>query len=275
MACQENGTTRLLLTRIPFFRDVIIMSFECPHCGYRNNEIQPTGTIAEMACRFELFVDVHTKWNEAMKLMTYPNNQIVQRDLLRQIVKSDAAVIRIPEIDFEIPRSKRGEITTIEGILTTSADNLERDQEDRRAQDPNVADAVQKVITKLRAFAEGHEPFTFVLEDLSGNSYLENPNAPEKDPRVKITHWARSAAETEEIGYMLDEHLAREQKEDDSRSPPQDTGKEHFAGGKVGGKIKAGHIMVAKEVNPAPHDLFFLFFVCVVIQQLNPCIMNT
>jgi hypothetical protein len=28
-----QGTTRLLLTKIPFFREVIIMSFSCPHCG--------------------------------------------------------------------------------------------------------------------------------------------------------------------------------------------------------------------------------------------------
>ena len=43
--CEENvlllpqssidgqGITRLLLTKIPFFREVIIMSFSCPHCG--------------------------------------------------------------------------------------------------------------------------------------------------------------------------------------------------------------------------------------------------
>jgi hypothetical protein len=31
--CEQNGTTRLLLTKIPFFREVIIMSFACPHCG--------------------------------------------------------------------------------------------------------------------------------------------------------------------------------------------------------------------------------------------------
>ena len=28
-----QGTTRLLLTKIPYFREVIIMSFSCPHCG--------------------------------------------------------------------------------------------------------------------------------------------------------------------------------------------------------------------------------------------------
>ena len=41
MNCHKNGVTRMLLTRIPYFREVIIMSFECPHCGFKNSEIQP------------------------------------------------------------------------------------------------------------------------------------------------------------------------------------------------------------------------------------------
>lgn len=35
MNCHKNGVTRMLLTRIPYFREVIIMSFECPHCGFK------------------------------------------------------------------------------------------------------------------------------------------------------------------------------------------------------------------------------------------------
>ena len=42
--CQQ-GVTRLLLTSIPFFKEVIVMSFRCEHCGFSNNEIQSAGTI--------------------------------------------------------------------------------------------------------------------------------------------------------------------------------------------------------------------------------------
>ena len=39
-----------------------------------------------------------------------------ERDLSRQVVKSDYASITVPEIDLEIPsNSQKGEITTIEG----------------------------------------------------------------------------------------------------------------------------------------------------------------
>ena len=51
MSCGDNGTTRLMLHKIPFFRELIIASFQCDLCGYRNNEvtfggsIQPKGNI--------------------------------------------------------------------------------------------------------------------------------------------------------------------------------------------------------------------------------------
>ena len=45
MNCEEQGVTRLFLTRIPFFKEVVLMSFECPHCGYRNSEIQSVSAL--------------------------------------------------------------------------------------------------------------------------------------------------------------------------------------------------------------------------------------
>jgi zinc finger protein len=52
LECRQNGTTRLLLTEIPFFKQVVIMSFECNHCGNRNNELQPAQRIEEKGVRF-------------------------------------------------------------------------------------------------------------------------------------------------------------------------------------------------------------------------------
>lgn len=48
MNCHDNGTTRLLLTKIPHFKEVVIMAFECSHCGFKNNEVQPASCIGEM-----------------------------------------------------------------------------------------------------------------------------------------------------------------------------------------------------------------------------------
>ena len=40
-----QGMTRLLLTKIPHYKEVILMSFNCDHCGLSNNELQSGGKI--------------------------------------------------------------------------------------------------------------------------------------------------------------------------------------------------------------------------------------
>ena len=114
MACGENGTTRLLLTVIPHFREVILMAFECPHCGLRNNEIQSGSSIAEQGML------------QSLKIQN-------QRDLSRQIVKSETASIKLVELDFEIPAgTQRGVLSTIEGILDRAIDGLSQEQPVRK-----------------------------------------------------------------------------------------------------------------------------------------------
>lgn len=83
-----QGVTRMLLTKIPFYKDVIIISFECKHCGYKNNEIQSGGRVEEKGIRI----------NFNVKTMD---------DLNRILVKSDFTSIRIPEIEFEIPANSQ------------------------------------------------------------------------------------------------------------------------------------------------------------------------
>jgi zinc finger protein len=47
-----QGMTRLLLTSIPYFREVVVMSFRCEHCGESNTEIQSAGMIQGACARF-------------------------------------------------------------------------------------------------------------------------------------------------------------------------------------------------------------------------------
>ena len=56
MGCGETGITNLLLITIPFFRNVIIMAFECEHCGLRNSEVQ-AAEVQEKGCRFEVKIE--------------------------------------------------------------------------------------------------------------------------------------------------------------------------------------------------------------------------
>lgn len=108
----------------------------------------------------------------------------------RQVVKSDSATINIPELQFEIPaNTQKGSLNTIEGFIMQSADALLALQEDRRVcnsiseyyitavqkQDPETAAKLDGFIAKLQACARFEMPFTLILDDPAGNSYIENP----------------------------------------------------------------------------------------------------
>lgn len=184
--CGKNGITRLLLTKIPHYKDVVLMSFECEHCGYRNNEIQSGGKIAEKGIKVTLRV-------------------ATSQDLNRQVVKSDYTGIRIPHLDFEIPaQSQKGEITTVEGIIDRSIGALEQDQPRRREEFPDTAIEIDLFISKLHALKILDEPFTIIFQDISGNSHVENPKAPIKDSQCTVTYFKRTKEQNHTLGIYSD-----------------------------------------------------------------------
>ncbi|KID98005.1 zinc finger protein zpr1, partial [Metarhizium majus ARSEF 297] len=153
MNCGENGVTRLLLTAIPYFREVVIMSFSCEHCNVQNNEIQAAGTVQPKGTHYEL------------RLTSL-------EDFSRQVVKSDTATVKFIEMDLEIPPG-RGQLTNVEGLLTTVMDDLEMNQEARKQQSPEVAEKIAEIITKGRSMLAGDTfPFRFYVDDPAGNSFI-------------------------------------------------------------------------------------------------------
>ncbi|XP_018579660.1 zinc finger protein ZPR1 [Anoplophora glabripennis] len=192
MNCHATGLTRLLLTKIPFYKEVVLMSFTCDQCGYQNNEIQSGAPISDKGVKFVLTVKS-------------------ERDLNRQIVKSDYASIKLVEIDFEIPsESQKGEVTTVEGIINRIIMGLEQDQPVRRIQHPDIATQIDEVINKLQKLKTLEEPFTLILEDMSGNSFIENPNAPKNDERCKVHYFTRNKEQDHEVGIFTKEEITGE-----------------------------------------------------------------
>lgn len=84
MYCHKTGFTKYLKKDIPHFREVLISSFECPHCGYTNNDVSFAGSLADFGVRHELHV-------------------INNISFFRQVVKSEWATIKVPEAELEIP----------------------------------------------------------------------------------------------------------------------------------------------------------------------------
>ncbi|XVE84403.1 hypothetical protein DITRI_Ditri17bG0009800 [Diplodiscus trichospermus] len=168
MRCTQNGITRFLLTSIPHFRKVLLSAFECPHCGERNNEVQFAGEIQPRGCHYRLEVQ--------------PGDRQM---FSRQVVKSESATIKIPELDFEIPpEAQRGSLST--------------------KVDPQTAEAIDQFLLKLRACAKGESPFTFILDDPAGNSFIENPFSPSPDPSLSIKFYDRTPEQQELLGYLVD-----------------------------------------------------------------------
>lgn len=56
-------------------------------------------------------------------------------------------------------------------------------QPERRSLYPEIAQQIDHFLKKLQNMAEGNLfPFTFEMDDISGNSYIKNPFAPNEDP---------------------------------------------------------------------------------------------
>ncbi|XP_053201344.1 zinc finger protein ZPR1-like [Panonychus citri] len=183
--CRQDGITKLLVTKIPFFREVIIMSFSCDNCGYSNNELQPASTIQEKGINIRLKVKS-------------------PGDMDRQVVKSDYAEISIPELEFTASRQP-GLVTTVEGLIDRAIDGL-RHTIQMNSDQPELITKLADFVIRLDLLKSLEQEFTIVMTDSSGNSFIENPLAPKVDPQMEIIFYTRSIEENKTLGiYSIEE----------------------------------------------------------------------
>ncbi|XP_041926344.1 zinc finger protein ZPR1 [Alosa sapidissima] len=200
MNCYENGSTRLLLTRIPFFKEIIISSFTCHNCNWSNTEVQSAGRIQEQGVQYALKVKA-------------------KMDMNREVVKSDSATTKIPELDFEIPAfTQKGSLSTIEGLIDRAVAGLEQDQVVRRATDPDVAVKIDEFVARLKELKNAESEFTLVIDDPSGNSFIENLCAPNNDPDLTVTHYKRTEQQNAVLGIQENDILEQEKPGNDLES---------------------------------------------------------
>ncbi|ORZ16589.1 ZPR1 zinc-finger domain-domain-containing protein [Absidia repens] len=190
MKCEQMGTTRFLFTKIPHFKEVIVMAFECPHCGLRNNELQSAGA-----------------FNEKGQTVSCKVNG--KEDLDRQLVKSDFASVKFEEIDVEIPaNNRRGLLTTVEGLVGNAIDDLSQGQAVRKHVDEDVYNKIQAIIETLESYQGGKQAFTMTIDDPSGNSYIENRCLPAQDPQLTLRWYTRTAEQNGILGLSNDQSAA-------------------------------------------------------------------
>ena len=193
MECKEQGMTRFMYTKIPMFKEIILSSFYCDHCGFKNTEVQFGGKLSDTGVSYVLKV-------------------VDQEGLNRSIVKSEFATIKIPELDFEIPpQTQKGSIKTVEGFLRNTIEGISELQEERRRFDPKTAAQIDAFLEKATEYMEGKVfPFTFTVTDPSGNSFVQNPDAPKVDPHVTKSNFMRSVEDYQTMGYSMDANTLAE-----------------------------------------------------------------
>ncbi|KAH0480896.1 MAG: uncharacterized protein KVP18_003632 [Porospora cf. gigantea A] len=218
--CGENGVTRLMLTKIPYFREVILSSFECPHCGFRNTDIQTGAELEPQGCVIRLTVSGTV-------------------DLDRQIIKSEFATFRIPSIQFEIPaKSEGGRSSTVEGLITQAATNLAVGQIHREG---DVRLKIQEVISRMNAMASGEETgFIVELDDPAGHSHIESLTPPKPDSQMQISHYDRTTGQMQFMGFY------GEQKVEECHEGP-DRAVEEKVGGDIPEHLRAKQVLNLNE----------------------------
>jgi zinc finger protein len=166
------------------------MSFFCPHCNFKNSEIQSAGEIQQKGSKFEL------------RLTAQP-------DFARQVVKSDTCVVKFIELDIEVPAG-RGQLTNVEGLLSMILEDLQLQQPQRKEEIPEVWEKIEEIMTRGRQMIAGTRfPLRLSLDDPAGNSWIE-PDQKDGVGKWSKVEYARTPEQNEALGLGDGEDASKE-----------------------------------------------------------------
>lgn len=185
MNCHDDGMTRILPIKIPYFKEVLLESFSCEHCGYKNNTVKSAGEIQPKGCRY------------TFRLQS-------SEDFERQVIRSDTGIFRIEDIDLEMPPAP-GQYTTLESMFSKVLTDLQYDQPTRKEQSPEIYEALEGIIAKLTSMIEGKSfPIIVTLDDISGNSFI-TPSTSDKGDKYVRSDYTRTHAQNVQLGLAVDD----------------------------------------------------------------------
>lgn len=194
-ACNQIGYMRMCTCSIPYFKELIIMAFTCELCGHRSTEVKTGGEISKQGRKVTIYVKE-------------------EKDLNRDLFKSESAEIEIPEVGCTVVAGSLGGVySTVEGLLEKMLEVLEGDN-------PFVGDSAdvgqksnfQKFIDSLKELKEGKKyPFRVILDDPLANCFIQNPEFPKPDRGIEILDYDRTDEQNEELGikYLMEAEKER------------------------------------------------------------------
>ena len=95
-------------------------------------------------------------------------------------------------------------MTTVEGVLDRIITNIESDIKLKKEIDPALTDKLEvflKKIIQLKELKSG--PFDILIDDPSGDSFIENPIAPKKDLSLSQVYYRRNKEQNEMLGIFV------------------------------------------------------------------------
>ncbi|MCL4123634.1 UNVERIFIED_CONTAM: hypothetical protein GTU68_022444 [Idotea baltica] len=181
--CSRPSVTKMKVTLIPHFKEVVIMATECDSCGYKTNEVKSGGGIEPLGKKYSL--EVRSR-----------------EDLHRDVLKSETCSISIPELDLDIGSGIFvGKFTTVEGILTDVKEDLLKNpflMGDATTDDKKIK--IQNISKKIQEVINGTTSAHLNLDDPAGNSFVQDIYTPLEDPCLRVEQYERSFEQNEELG---------------------------------------------------------------------------
>ena len=141
---------------LPYFGGALQTTLLCPACGYRHADLLLT--TRRGPARFTLRV-------------TRPGQ------LSARVARSSSGTVRIPELGASMEPGPRAEafVSNVEGVLRRFLDVVQG--QEATAETSADRTRIAAVRARIEGLIDGREPFTFVLEDPSGNSAILDPDA--------------------------------------------------------------------------------------------------
>lgn len=184
MNCRQDGMTRILPIKIPYFKDILLESFSCEHCGFKNNTVKSAGEIQPKGSKYTFRLET-------------------QEDFQRQVIRSDTGIFKIEDVDLEMPPSP-GQYTTLESIFSKVLTDLQYDQPTRKEQTPEIYQALEGIISKLTSMLEGKSfPITVTLDDISGNSFI-TPSQSDRGDKYTRIDYVRTHTQNVQLGLAVE-----------------------------------------------------------------------
>jgi zinc finger protein len=151
---------------IPYFSEILIVSANCPSCGYRYVDTQ-------------ILRDAEPSRHEF--------SVAAAEDLAVRVVRSMSGTVRIPELGVEIEPGPAcdGFVTNVEGVL----DRIENVVGGALLwAESGERENARKLLEQIARARAGTLPFTLILDDPRGNSAIVSKKAQKKPLNVDAEH---------------------------------------------------------------------------------------